>query len=153
MLGLLEHNTSNGKWTVKLSDGKIMDVRPGRIDDLNRVGTYLKVGELVEFNVENTEQFPYYWAVPIVTSLNEDGLPKATSLPVKVRTKKQYKLQLLLSGFPTDDMEIICDDYESSSSGYYYFYNKKETGGRRMLGFFPISRTIIHEIEEIDTEY
>jgi hypothetical protein len=130
-----------------------MDVRPGRIDDLNRVGAYLKVGELVEFIVENTEQFPYYWAVPLATSLDDNNLPKPTSLPVKRRTKKQFRLQLLLSGFGTDDLEIVCDGYDCSSSGYYYFYDNKESGGRYMIGYFPVSRTAIHQIEEIETEY
>lgn len=151
--GTLEFNDNTGRWSIRMSDGRTLDVRPGRIDDLNRVGTYLQVGQIVQFTLENTEQFPYQWAVPVATSTDPDNLPLPTATIAK-KIKKQYKFHLLLSGFSEDEMEIVCDHYDSSSSGsYYYFYNDNNNGPRQYLGFFPIERTVIYKIEKVETEY
>ena len=68
MKGILTGKTNGDtiNWIVsyyeEVEDGKRLvelQVRPHRIDDLNRVGTYLKNGDEVDFQIEHTEYFPY----------------------------------------------------------------------------------------------
>jgi hypothetical protein len=156
MKGTLIHNDKG--WFISHKDGEmgtfIIDVRPNRIEELNSVGTYLKVGSEVDFVLEETHSFPYRYAVPIINQNTEfDGpLSNLTTVPPK-RKKKQYKITLWLVGFPSDEVEVICDEWDSNSSGYFYFYDNKENGRRKVLCYYPIERTAMHEIEEIETEY
>lgn len=159
MKGTLLHNDKG--WFISHNDDElgtfVIDVKPGRIEELNRVGTYLQVNSEVDFIMEETHSFPYRYAVPIINNntVTVDG-PSPTSsmyVPPK-RTKKQYKITLWLVGFPTDEVEVICDNYDCSSSGYYYFYdNDDQSSRRRTICTYPVERTAFHEIEEIVTEY
>lgn len=151
MKGVLKYFEPKEIWYVEYEeDGRTikLDVRPGRINELNHVGNHLQVDNVVDFVVEDTHEFPYRWAVPII---NPNVL--APTAPPQVRYKEQYKIQLLLSGFSEDEHEIICDGYDTNSSGYWYFYNNNQNGGRTYLGAFPIGRTAIYEIEKIQTQY
>lgn len=153
MKGTLIHNDKG--WSVLYDDDKgtySIDVKPNRIEELNRVGTYLKVDTEVDFVMEDVSHFPYRYAVPIVRSSSEfDGELTTTYVPPK-RTKKQHKITLWLVGFPTDEVEVICDSWDCSSSGYFYFYDEVD-GRRKMLCSYPVQRTAFHEIETIETEY
>jgi len=153
MKGILKYHEPKHTWYIEYQeDDRIirLDVKRNRIEDLNSVGTYLKVLDVVDFVIENTFEFPYQWAVPIINMNGEAPIPTAAP---QVRYKKQFKLQLWLSEFPESYHEIICDGYDTNSAGYWYFYNNNENGGRKYLGAFPIDRTAIYEIEEIQTEY
>lgn len=156
MKGELSHNDKGWFISYKENDGQtyILDVKPGRIDDLNRVGTYLQVNSEVDFVMEEVSHFPYRYAVPFVNrnTVTTDGPTPTMHVPPK-RTKKQYKITLWLVGFPTDEVEVICDEWDSNSSGYFYFYDNKENGRRKLLCYYPIQRTAFHEIEEVETEY
>lgn len=154
MKGTLLH-TDKG-WLVSYVDGtgtSIIDVRPGRIEELNRVGTFLKVNSEIDFIMEETHSFPYRYAAPIINNNTEfdSSLSTLTPVPPK-KTKKQYKITLWLVGFPDDEVEVICDSWDCSSGGYFYFYNDID-GRRRTICLYPVERTAFHEIEEIMTEY
>lgn len=146
-------------WFILYDDDKgtySIDVRPNRIEDLNKVGVHLEVNSEVDFMMEDVSYFPYRYAVPYVeNSVTEEGpLPTSTIVKPLIRTKKQYKITLWLVGFPDDEVEVICDAWDCSSSGYFYFYNQDEqTSRRRTLCCYPIQRTAFHEIEEVETEY
>jgi hypothetical protein len=135
----------------------IVDVKPNRIEDLNKVGTYLQVDKEVDFVMEEVPHFPYRYAVPIINgnTVTTDGpQPVSTMYVPPIRTKKQYKITLWLVGFPDDEVEVICDSWDCSSSGYFYFYdNDEQTSRRRTLCCYPIQRTAFHKIEEVETEY
>lgn len=151
MKGILKYSGIKESWYIEYEDETRqikLDVRPGRIHDLNAVGNDLKENDVVEFIIEATHEFPYQWGIPVINPNGE--VPTVAS---QLKYKEQYKIQLWLSGFPTDDHEIICDGYDTNSSGYWYFYNNNENGGRTYLGAFPISRTAIYEIEKIQTQY
>jgi hypothetical protein len=159
MKGTLIHNDKG--WFISHNDNEmgtfIIDVRPGRIEDLNKVGTYLKVGSEVDFVMEEIHSFPYRYAVPIINintvTTDEPQSISSMYIPPK-KTKKQYKITLWLVGFPDDEVEVICDAWDCSSSGYFYFYDiDKQTDKRKYLCLYPIERTAFHEFEEIETEY
>lgn len=68
-------------------------------------------------------------------------------------TKKKFKLIIIAP--PSDyEREVICDDMDVSSSGYYSFFNKEKIRdneySRIYVGFYPIGRTVIESIEEIN---
>lgn len=149
-------NGNSISWVVsyyeEVEDGNRLvelEVRPNRIDDLNRVGTYLKNGDEVNFQIEHMEYFPYRWAVPYVEE--KENIPI-----IAKRKKKVYVITVYVSGFAFDDEEITCDGYDVNSSGYWYFWNyeNNDTSGRRIyLGAYPISRTILHKIEQQEVEF
>ena len=150
MKGILVFSPNNGKWIVEYKEdgrGVFLEVRPGRIDDLNRVGTHLQNMQEVDFHIENTHEFPYRWAIPYVESKD-----KPTSIQQK-KTVKKKRITLWLSGFHTDEIDVECDAYDTSSTGggYWFFYNNRN-GGRDYVGAYPISKTIIHQIEEIEVD-
>jgi hypothetical protein len=154
MRGELLHNDKG--WFISYEDESgtyIVDVKPGRIEDLNRVGTHLQVNSEVDFVLEETHSFPYRYAVPIVNhnTVATDGPTTTMYVPPK-RTKKQYKITLWLVGFPSDEVEVICDSWDCSSSGYFYFYDEVD-GRRKYLCSYPVQRTAFHEMETIETEY
>lgn len=158
MKGTLLH-TDKG-WYISYEEDSqtyVIDVKPGRIDELNRVGTYLKVGSEVDFIMEETYSFPYRYAVPIINhdSVTTDGpQPTSSIYTAPKRTKKQHKITLWLSGFHKTTVEVICDNYDCSSSGYYYFYNESDENNRRKtLCTYPVERTAFHKMEIIETEY
>lgn len=150
MKGRLVYIEPKDTWVVEFKEDDrdvFLEVRPNRINDLNRVGTYLQNLQEVDFQIENTYEFPYRWAVPFV--LTEEG-----PTPIQQRkTVKKKRITLWLSGFHTDEIDIECDEYDTSSTGngYWYFYNNVN-GSRKYVGAYPISKTIIHEIEEIEVE-
>lgn len=150
MKGILIYSTVNDKWFIQYRDNGRnvqLDVRPHRIEQLNNNGNHLQDTDEVEFEIESTSDFPYQWAVPVVR-----GDVKTELVPQKKKYKK-FKLTLLLSGFPIDEEEIICDAYDTNSNGYWYFYDDNSNGGKRKyLGAYPIERTIIHTIENITVE-
>lgn len=156
MKGTLIHNDKG--WFISHNDNEmgtfIIDVKPGRIEDLTRVGTYLQVNSEVDFVLEETHSFPYRYAVPIINhnTVTTDG-PTSTMYAPPKRTKEQIKITLWLVGFPDDEVEVICDHWDCSSSGYFYFYDDTENGRRKILCMYPVERTAFHEIEEIETEY
>jgi hypothetical protein len=157
MKGILIY-TEKGWFISYKDDGGtyVIDVKPNRIEDLNKVGTYLQVDSLVDFVMEEVPHFPYRYAVPIVNgdSVTANGpLPTSSMYVPPKRTKKQFRITLWLVGFPTDEVEVICDAYDCSSSGYWYFYDYDENDKRKYLCNYPIQRTAFHEIEEIETEY
>lgn len=126
-----------------------LQVRPHRIDDLNRVGTYLKNGDEVDFQIEHTEYFPYRLAVPYVDETNQ-------SIPMMAKRKKKVNvITVYVAGFPFDEEEITCDGYDASSSGYWYFwdYENGPNSTRKYIGAYPIERTVIHKIVEQEIEY
>ncbi len=158
MRGKLIHTDKGWFISYKEDSGTyVIDVKPNRIEDLNRVGTYLQVNSDVDFVMEEVSHFPYRYAVPIVNgnSVTTNGpLPTSTIVEPPKKYKKQYKITLWLVGFPTDEVEVICDSWDCSSSGYFYFYdNDEQTSRRRTLCCYPVQRTAFHEIEEIQTEY
>jgi hypothetical protein len=150
MKGILIYFPTNDKWFVQYGDGdrKVqLDVRPYRIEQLNRNGNNLQDMDEVEFEIETTSEFPYQWAVPIIK-----GDVKTESVPQK-KTYKKFRINLILSDFPIDEEEIVCDAYDTNSHGYWYFYDDESNGGKRKyLGAYPIERTIIHKIENITVE-
>jgi hypothetical protein len=150
MKGILMYSPTKQNWEVEYEEmnRKVrIEVQPNRIVHLNGVGIHLQDMDEVEFQIETTDVFPYQWAVPVV-----DSNVKTEVVPEK-KTYKKYKLSLLLSGFYIDEEEIICDGYDTHSNGYWYFYEDNTNGGRRkMLGCYPIERTIIHKIETITVE-
>lgn len=157
MKGTLIH-TEKG-WFISHQDDEtgtyIIDVKPGRIDELNRVGTYLQVNSEVDFVLEETQSFPYRYAVPVLnnnTLLTDELSARSSMYTPPKRTKKQYKITLWLVGFPSDEVEVICDAWDCSSSGYFYFYDEVE-GRRKYLCSYPVQRTAFHEMETIETEY
>ena len=158
MKGTLLH--SGKGWLISYNDDEtgtyVIDVKPGRIEELNSVGTYPKVGSEIDFVLQETHSFPYRYAVPIINNntVTSDGPQPTSSIytPPK-RTKKQHKITLWLVGFPTDEVEVICDAWDCSSSGYFYFYNEDENNRRKYLCLYPIERTAFHKCEQIETEY
>lgn len=152
MKGRLVYIEPKDTWVVEFKeDGRdvFLEVRPNRIDDLNRVGTYLQNLQEIDFQIENTHEFPYRWAVPYVKQENEEE--KSITEPKKKMVKKK-RVTLWLSGFHTDEVEIDCEGYDCSSSGYWYFHDKDERGNRIYLGAYPVGKTIINQIEEIEVE-
>ncbi len=151
-------NTEKG-WLVSYKDDEggtyIIDVEPGRIDELNAVGTHLQVNSEVDFVMKETHSFPYRYAVPIVNpnGLFDESQRTSTMYAPTKRTKKQFKITLWLVGFPTDEVEVICDAYDSNTSGGYWYFYDEVNGKRNYLCSYPISRTAFHEIETIETEY
>ena len=149
MKGILVYSPNKENWIVEYKeDGRdvFLEVSPGRIDDLNRVGTFLQNMEEVDFKIEHTDNFPYRWAVPYVPS------KEITFTTPKKNLVKKKRITLWLSGFHTDEIEIDCESYDTSSSGYWYFYDRDKEGNRVYIGAYPINRTIIHQIEEIEVE-
>lgn len=149
MKGRLAYIEPKDSWVVEFKeDGRdvFLDVRPNRINDLNRVGTYLQNMQEVDFQIENTHEFPYRWAVPYIES------EEKTTPISKKRIIKKKRITLWLSGFHTDEIDIECESYDTSSSGYWYFYDRDKEGTRIYVGAYPINRTIIHQIEEIEVE-
>lgn len=153
MKGTLYYDQGTRKWVVEYNDdGRVMiiDVRPGRIDDLRSVGVELKNEDIVEFQLEDIQEFPYRWAVPIV-DLENKTIPGPEP---KKKMVKKTRVTLWLSGFYQDEVEIVCTGYDASSTGagYWYFYDRDKNEKRVNLGSYPISRTIIHSVEEIEVE-
>jgi len=150
MKGILVYNPNKQNWIIEyVEDGRnvFLEVRPNRIDDLNRVGVHLQNMSEVDFQIENTHEFPYRWAVPYIESNSQ-----TTSIPKK-KLYKKLRITLWLSGFHTDEVDIECDRYDASSSGYYYFIDRESNNGEtKYLGCYPIERTIIHNIENIEVE-
>lgn len=150
MKGILLFLPDKQNWVVEYEEEnrKVrLEVRPNRIDELNRVGTHLRDMQVVDFKLEISEHFPYRWAVPYIESKDN---PTPTQ---QKKVVKKKRITLWLSGFCTDEIDIECDGYDTSStgSGYWYFYNNRN-GGRDYVGAYPISKTIIHQIEEIEVE-
>lgn len=139
---------SGNKWMINYLDNDYtvtLDVRPGRVEELASVGAVLENNAIVDFVVEEVHNFPYRYAVPYI---NNDEEPKP-----KVRTKKQKKITVWISGFGmSDEEEIICDRYDASSHGYWYFFNINQHGNHEYIAAYPVNRTIIHKVEEIETE-
>lgn len=150
MKGRLVYIEPKDSWVVEFKeDGRdvFLEVRPGRIYDLNCVGTFLQNMQEVDFHIENTHEFPYRWAVPYVASESN------TKPEPKKKTIQKKRITLWLSGFHTDEIEIECDKYDASSSGYYYFIDRESNNGEtKYIGCYPVNRTIIHEIKEIEVE-
>jgi hypothetical protein len=62
----------------------------------------------------------------------------------------KYKLIILTGGGYTQSKEFVADSCStttnnSSSSGYYAFFRDK-----KLISFYPIERTIVESIEEIE---
>lgn len=151
MKGILMHSATKNDWFVEYDqEGRKIriEVRPNRIEHLNSVGVHLKNMDEVDFQLERTDNFPYQWAVPYVET---ESVTK--SIPQKKIIKKK-QITLWLSGFDEDEVEVICDRYDASSSGYWYFYDREsnKNGETTYIGAYPIERTIIHKIEEIEIE-
>lgn len=150
MKGILVYNPNKQNWIIEyVEDGRnvFLEVRPNRIDDLNRVGVHLQNMSEVDFHIENTHEFPYRWAVPYV----ESNL-QTTSIPKK-KLYKKLRITLWLSGFHTDEVDIECDRYDASSNGYYYFIDRESNNNEtKYIGCYPVERTIIHNIENIEVE-
>jgi len=150
MKGTLHHNNNRG-WYISYNEGTnnhyLVDVRPGRIDDLNHVGTFLKPDTEVDFILEDVYEFPYRYAVPYIETKETPELEK-----ILKKRKEQLKITLWLTGFYSDEVEIICDGYDTNSNGYWYFYTQDSNRGREYLGAYPIGRTAIHKIEKVETE-
>jgi hypothetical protein len=109
MKGKLIHNDKG--WFISYSEGTdnyIIDVRPNRIDDLNKVGIHLAVNSEVDFMMEDISYFPYRYAVPYIDNpvTQEGPLPTSTIVKPLIRTKKQYKITLWLVGFPDDEVFV-----------------------------------------------
>lgn len=154
--GILHYNGNlSNPWYITFEDeGGVYDiaVEPGRIDDLKLVGTHLKMGDEVDFWVDKIYEFPYKWAVPVITKVTrEEPKPIPTSTiddHVHIKTVQKKKFSLRVTGFGRDKFEVICDSFDSSDKGYYYFYNRKENG-TEYVAYYPIDKTIIQEIENI----
>lgn len=137
------------KWIIEYNDSEEnriinYDVREGRIDGLSKVGTILNSGDEVSFKLFQVEYFPYKEAVPYVETTENIVLKK---------TIKKQKLTLWLTGFDKKKVEVICDRYDASSSGYWYFYdNVSNNGTTKYIAAYPIGRTAIHKIEDIEIE-
>jgi hypothetical protein len=151
MKGTLYYNKNLDSWHITFEEeGGTYDitVQPGRIGDLRSVGTFLESGDEVNFMIEKIDEFPYRWGVPIVVREEPKPLPTATIPTVHVKTVKKLKFSLKVSGFGRDNFEVICDNFESSDKGYYYFYIR-EGNVKEPVGYYPIERTIIEKIEDV----
>jgi hypothetical protein len=150
MKGILMYSPGKQNWEVEYEEGERkvrLEVRPNRIEQLNRNGNNLQNLDEVEFEIETTSEFPYQWAVPVIK-----GNVKTESVSQK-KTYKKFRINLILSDFPIDEEEIICDAYDANDRGYWYFYDDESNGGRRnYIAAYPIERTIIHKIETITVE-
>ena len=145
MKGLLEFE--DNKWIVIMDDGAKMEVRPGRIDDLNTVGTFLQKGTVVDYQIENIFNFPYQWAVPYVEKEGEE-----TPI-VERKLKEKLQITLYYSGFPKIERDVVvCDGWDCSGSGYYYFYDSDEYRDKTYLRITPIDKTLIYGIKKIKVE-
>lgn len=154
MKGTLMYSPNKENWIVEYKEGDrdvFLEVWPGRIDDLNRVGTHLQNLSTVDFKIENTDHFPYRFAVPYVESLDEDMKPRATSTIAKKKIKK-LRITLWLSEFQTDEVDVECENYDCSNNGYWYFYNRDSSDRRIIIGCYPVDKTIIHSIENFEIE-
>lgn len=139
---------SGNKWLISYDENDYtvtLDVRPEKIQELSMsANVSFNNGDPINFAIENVSHFPYRYAVPYL-----DDKPQATST---IRMKKQKKITIWLAGFGMSDWEeIICDAYDVSSNGYWYFYNQIDSG-REYVGAYPIARTAIHKIEEVEIE-
>ena len=151
MKGILVYSPNKQNWIVEYKeDGRdvFLEVRPNRIDDLNSVGTHLQNMTEVDFKIENTHEFPYRWAVPYVEKGDE------TISISKKKTIKKKRITLWLTGFHTDEIDIECQGYDCSStgSGYWYFFDRDKNDSKIYIGAYPMDRTCIHQIEEIEVE-
>ena len=61
---------------------------------------------------------------------------------------KKYYLEVVEGGF-IRGYEVIADFYEWSNSGCYVFYTKDENRNK-IISSYPISRTIIKQIEDVN---
>lgn len=153
MKGILRFDTPKEEFSVEYLDDSFFErtvslpVPQDVIERLNRKGTYLQVGQEVDFEIRNVDHFPYRYAIPYVAN---EGEQPTTQSPTK-QFKKKLKMQMWLNGFPEDYHEVICDGYESSSNGYYFFYDMNN-GNRKIIAMFPIERTAIHTIGEVEVE-
>ena len=130
-----------------------VDVQPGRITELKQVGTTFKDGDEVEFKIKHSESFPYIFAIPIVrrVSFNTDAPGPTTPVKSKKIIKKT-KYTLFLSGFHISKTEITCEGMDTSERAYFYFYDYDKDSRRKYVGLYPIDKTIIHNIQEIEIE-
>ena len=151
MKGILHYDEVTRKWMMEYDeDNRIMliDVAPGRINDLKLVGSELKDKDIVDFIFEDTQEFPYRWAVPVII---DEGEPLPEPEPKKVMVKKK-RVHLWLAGFHETSTRIDCEEYDNSSDGYWYFYDRDKNRNRIYVGVYPISRTIIRHVQDIEVE-
>ena len=149
MKGTLIYSTTKENWIVEYKeDGRdvFLEVEPGRLDELKMVGILLGHLDAVDFKIKNVNEFPYRFAVPIVDKSGEP-IPEPKKKPIK-----KQRLTLWLSDFHDDEVEIDCDNYDCSSNGYWYFYDRDHNDRRIIIGCYPVNRTIIHKIEQIEIE-
>ena len=151
MKGTLVYSPNKQNWIVeyKEENGRdvFLEVEPGRIDELKMVGTILNDLDTVDFKITNVNHFPYRFAVPIVIK-SEDGIV----IEPKKKVAKKQKITLWLSEFYENEVEIICDDYDCSANRYWYFFDRNNGERRIIIGCYPVDRTIIHKVEQIEIE-
>jgi hypothetical protein len=125
-------------------------VRPNRINELNSVGTFLKHEDLISFQIQEIETFPYRYAVPVV----ETKLDAKESIPaIPKKYVKKFKIDLMLSGFAKNYATVTCTSYDNNSNGYWYFYDQDEKSGQRTyLAAYPISKTALTSIKQVEVE-
>lgn len=64
---------------------------------------------------------------------------------------KKYYLQVFTNAQTTPwTYEVLADVFEWSNSGCYIFYKKDIKGNHQIVSTYPISRTIINKIEDVN---
>ena len=63
---------------------------------------------------------------------------------------KKKKFNIIVIAPPSDyEREIICDGMDFNA-GAYYFYNIDQDNRRQIICYYPVDRTMIDSVEDID---
>lgn len=66
---------------------------------------------------------------------------------------KKYYLKVFTNAQTTPwTYEVLADAFEWSNSGCYIFYTKDTKGNHMVSATYPIHRTIIEKIEDVDNK-
>lgn len=65
---------------------------------------------------------------------------------------KKYTLEVLTNGEQTIKTYEVYANWVEWGSGCYVFYQRDEEKHQRMVSLYPIQRTIIKQIEDVDNK-
>lgn len=109
----------------------------------------LKDGDIVEFTIEDTDEFPYRWAVPVVLIEKEDGVTEEIIVKNQVETH-QFDLEVIV-GDKLKHKKVIADHVYLNEQNIYKFYNRKPGSNNDSINiaYFPADKTLILSIKKI----